>query len=111
MKQWIQDYAKARYGQADMHMLAAWDILYNTVYGSKRGVTLVGESPICARPHLKIREPPPTQASLPEMLIHLSGCGKHPGKCFRRIPGSGKKPITVTISQTSCGNVWLTYLF
>ena len=55
MKQWIQDYAKARYGQADTHMLAAWDILYNTVYGSKRGVTLVGESPICARPHLKIR--------------------------------------------------------
>ena len=55
MAQWIEDYAKARYGEAEPHLLAAWRTLFQTVYGEKRGVTLVGESPICARPHLKIR--------------------------------------------------------
>lgn len=54
IKQWVQEYATARYGEKDKNMQEAWDILYNTVYGQKRGVMLVGESPICARPHLKI---------------------------------------------------------
>lgn len=54
MEKWIEDYAKARYGGEDKKMLEAWEVLYKTAYGKKRGVTLVGESPICARPHLKI---------------------------------------------------------
>lgn len=55
LSKWITDYATARYGMNDALMQKAWSILRKTVYGTKRGVTLVGESPICARPHLHIR--------------------------------------------------------
>lgn len=55
MKKWVSDYAKARYGSVDAKLQEAWQTLFETVYGSKRGVTLSGESPICARPHLTIR--------------------------------------------------------
>lgn len=54
MGQWIGDYARARYGVDDPKTQEAWEVLLQTVYGKKRGVTLSGESPICARPHLKI---------------------------------------------------------
>lgn len=43
--EWLQDYATARYGMNDPKMQEAWKVLYATVYGKKRGVTLVGESP------------------------------------------------------------------
>ena len=32
MRQWFADYAKARYGAADPHAQAAWQVLANTVY-------------------------------------------------------------------------------
>lgn len=62
MKAWVADYAKARYGGVDPAILRAWEVLLATVYGKKRGVTLVAESPLCARPHLKVRGASPNSA-------------------------------------------------
>lgn len=59
---WIRDYASARYGVDDELMQQAWQVLLGSVYGNKRGVTLVGESPISARPHLHIKGASPNSA-------------------------------------------------
>lgn len=55
LQEWIANYATARYGTDDAALQEAWRVLLKTVYGKNRGVTLVAESPICARPHLQIR--------------------------------------------------------
>lgn len=55
LQSWVADYAVARYGADDASLQDAWKLLLRTVYGQNRGVTLVAESPICARPHLQIR--------------------------------------------------------
>lgn len=92
VREWVQDYATARYGVKDVKMQEAWDVLLQTAYGKKRGVTLVAESPVCARPHLKIRGASPNSAltsqgaySFPElwkapylMLQAEAGLRRHP---------------------------------
>lgn len=78
IKQWVQDYATARYGAKDEKMQEAWDILYNTVYGQKRGVMLVGESPICARPHLKIRGASPNSGLTSRSIYNFAELWKAP---------------------------------
>ena len=80
MEEWIGDYAKARYGAADPHLQSAWEILLHTVYGEKRGVTLVGESPICARPHLKIRGASPNSGLTSRNAYSFSELWKAPGE-------------------------------
>lgn len=54
LKDWIRQYARARYGKLPSSVENGWNILLETVYSEKTGRTLSTESVMCARPALKI---------------------------------------------------------
>jgi alpha-N-acetylglucosaminidase len=55
---WFRNYTTARYGRSDPHAEAAWDLLRKSVYGSAAESGSM-ESPICARPALKVERAAP----------------------------------------------------
>ncbi|WP_257670286.1 alpha-N-acetylglucosaminidase [Parapedobacter tibetensis] len=54
LSEWVQQYARARYGQLPEMAAKAWEILLDTVYQQKKVKIISMESPICARPALEI---------------------------------------------------------
>ncbi|WP_262709597.1 alpha-N-acetylglucosaminidase [Anseongella ginsenosidimutans] len=52
LEQWVQEYARARYGSLPVEAAAAWNLLLKTVYGQKKVKIPSMESPVCARPAL-----------------------------------------------------------
>lgn len=84
--EWLQDYATARYGMKEAHMQEAWQVLYETVYGKKRGVTLVGETPICARPHLQVKGASPNSALTYRNAYDFAALWKAPHQMLQADP-------------------------
>lgn len=76
--QWVQDYATARYGMKDPRMQEAWEVLYQTLYSKKRGTTLVGETPVCTRPHLKVRGASPNSGLTSRSAYNFAESWKAP---------------------------------
>ena len=92
MSAWVADYARARYGSDDRNMLEAWQVLLRTVYGKKRGVTLAGESPICARPHLDVYGASPNSVLTPRNAYDFSELWKAPQLMLRADAGLRNHP-------------------
>lgn len=56
LKEWIRQYARARYGQLPASVDKGWDILLQTVYCEKAGRLPSTEGVMCARPALTIKK-------------------------------------------------------
>lgn len=54
LQEWVGAYARARYGQLPSNAEAAWKVLLETVYAQKKVKIPSMESPVCARPALKL---------------------------------------------------------
>ncbi len=52
MEKWIEDYAVRRYGEESLAVKQAWQIFYNTAYGTYETHRRASESVFCARPNL-----------------------------------------------------------
>lgn len=54
-KIWLEKYAGYRYGKENEVLNQAWNIFYNTAYGTYKGHRRPSESVFCARPSLKVK--------------------------------------------------------
>lgn len=92
-RQWIRDYATARYGQADAKAIAAWKLILETVLNNTDGLQGPHEAVMCARPSLEVKsvsswggtrlfyQPEDLQKSV-RLLLDSSIPSTHPNFCY-----------------------------